>query len=322
MPAVDLRTSVPMFRLYNPRDRLQTWPGFTWDYLLRTAANLAGTVRALHGAGYVVGDLNESNVLVTNTALTTLVDCDSMQAPSGTGRVYRCLVGKAEYTPPELQGRDFGSVDRSPSHDAFGLGVLVCLLLMEGVHPFQGIWRGGGTPPVVAQHIRDGNFALTAGGRLAPPPYALPVETLPPVVQALVRRCFLDGHRRPAARPSAAEWQRALAEAQRRLTRCPTNRCHVFSRHLAACPWCERVRRGLPDPFPPVATAPAVSRPRPAAATPRRTAAGQTTRRQRSRPRRPAGRPAREGVWQRFVGLLALLGTGAPAATAPRARRR
>jgi DNA-binding helix-hairpin-helix protein with protein kinase domain len=320
MPAVDQRAAVPSFRLYNPRDRLATWPGFGWDYLLRTAANLAGVVRALHARGYVIGDLNESNILVTNTALVTLVDCDSMQVPAGGADLFRCTVGKAEYTPPELQGRSFADVTRTPEQDAFGLAVLVHLLLMEGVHPYQGVWRGAGAP-TVAEHIRAGHCALVPGSGLTPPPYALPFDTLPPELQRLMLRCFGDGQRNPAARPTAAEWQRALGEASRRLARCKANKQHVHGRHLAGCPWCARIARGLPDPFPPVAEplpAPR-SRAKPKTPTAHRPT---TTRKPRAMTRGPARRSQRTvqpPVWLRLLGLLNAFGpTGQP----PRSRRR
>src|SRR5262249_20945180 len=100
--------ALPVYEVYNPRSRLRLSPLFHQGYLLRTARNLAAAVAALHERDYVVGDLNETNVLVTNQALVTLVDTDSFQVhdPHGDGgggrRVFRCPVGKAEYTPPEL----------------------------------------------------------------------------------------------------------------------------------------------------------------------------------------------------------------------------
>src|SRR5438093_919042 len=85
--------------------------------------------RALPAKGYGIGDLNERNLLVTTQALVTLVDTDSFQVKAAE-RVFRCRVGSAEYTPPELQGARFADIDRGPQHDAFGLGVLIFQLLM------------------------------------------------------------------------------------------------------------------------------------------------------------------------------------------------
>ncbi len=147
MPRIDFSRAIPLLHLYNPADRVQRAPGFTWRYLLRALRNLASVVDALHARGYVVGDLNESNVLVSDSALVTLVDCDSIQVPAPGGGFFRCTVGKAEYTPPELQGCQFGAVDRNVAHDDFGLAVLGFMLLMEGFHPFAGVWHDVGDPP-------------------------------------------------------------------------------------------------------------------------------------------------------------------------------
>jgi DNA-binding helix-hairpin-helix protein with protein kinase domain len=121
----------PLIACYNPAIRRQQWPLFNYRYLIRTAHNLAAAVRALHARGYVIGDVNESNILVTDTALVTLVDTDSFQVREPhNGVVYRCSVGKPEFTPPELQGCPFAQVDRAPEHDLFGLAVLIFQLLM------------------------------------------------------------------------------------------------------------------------------------------------------------------------------------------------
>ncbi len=242
----------PLLEFYNPQARLDHAPGFTWAYLLRTAANLAAVVAALHAQGTVVGDLNESNLLVNRSALVTLIDCDSMQVTAPDGTVFRCPVGKPEYTPPELQGVDFSRVDRVPAHDLFGLAVLVSLLLLEGVHPFQGVWQGAGEPPTLEANIAAGRCPYVGAPDLRPPPYALPFTILPPAVQDLLRRCFGPGAFDPAVRPSAEEWKTTLAAAAADLVTCPINSQHRYSAHLAGdCPWCARMARFyLPDPFP------------------------------------------------------------------------
>src|SRR5437763_3437402 len=119
MPCV--RGLRPLVEFYNPKLRRQKCPFFDYRYLHRTARNLAAAVSAVHARGHVVGDLNESNVLTSDTALVTLVDTDSFQVHEPqTGATHRCTVGKPEFTPPELQGKAFRQLDRSPEHDAFG----------------------------------------------------------------------------------------------------------------------------------------------------------------------------------------------------------
>jgi DNA-binding helix-hairpin-helix protein with protein kinase domain len=111
-----------LINFYNPRTRRQKCPLFSYRYLHRAARNLAAAVRALHARGYVIGDVNESNILVSETALVSLVDTDSFQVHDlWNSSVYRCPGGKPEFTPAELQGKTFASIDRKPEHDLFGL---------------------------------------------------------------------------------------------------------------------------------------------------------------------------------------------------------
>ena len=77
MPHV--RNAAQLLEVFNPALRAQTLPDFNRMYLHRTARNLAAALGALHNKGYVVGDLNESNVLVTPTALVSMIDTDSFQ---------------------------------------------------------------------------------------------------------------------------------------------------------------------------------------------------------------------------------------------------
>jgi protein kinase-like protein len=248
MPRIDSAAAIQVMALYNPQSRHQHAPAFTWKYLLRTAMNVATAVQDLHARGYVVGDLNESNVLVTSTALVTIVDCDSMQVRAPDGRVFRSLVGKPEFMAPELVGRDLASTDRTPASDNFALAVLVYHLLMEGTHPFTGVWKAPGDPPPIPERIQRGLFALAGDRLLAPPSMGLPFSTLPPELRRLFQEAFRAGGP-PTARPTATRWRHALEQVEHGLKKCRRSEHHVFGGHLRSCPWCERSQQ-LFDPFP------------------------------------------------------------------------
>jgi len=256
--------SLPLFHFYNParRQRLglpHAWPRF----LHRTATNLAAAVELVHAHDHVIGDLNESNVLVTQSALVTLVDTDSFQIrnrvttpaliQSWLGatqplQLYRCGVGKAEYTPPELQGIDFKSIDRTPEHDNFALGVLIFYLVMGGFHPFAGVLAttdpaAGSVGRIDLYAIRRGLFPYIQWGSngqqaLQPPPNAPAFAHLHPGLQDAFRRTFSDGHTQPERRVSAKEWKQLLHEAEEALVTCPQDANHLYSRHLPHCPTC------------------------------------------------------------------------------------
>lgn len=237
--------------LANPRARGQLCPLFHYGYLLRTARNLVAAVQMLHKRGYVLGDLNESNVLVTTQALVTLVDADSFQV-TAPGRLFRCRVGREEYLPPELQQICLADSERTAAHDAFALAVLIFQLLMQGSHPFAGMFTGTGEPPSLPERIRAGYWphAWARESPFQPIPHAPPWTVLPPPVQDLFFRCFEDGHANPAQRPTAAAWQEALTEAESQLTACSANAQHRYPRGLDACPWCILARQHDHDPFP------------------------------------------------------------------------
>ncbi|HEU4561461.1 MAG TPA: TonB family protein [Longimicrobium sp.] len=263
-----------VFEFYNPVSRRKTAPLFDWARLHRAGANLAAAFDALHAAGYVIGDVNESNILVSpEDASIVLVDADSMQVRGPRpGELYRSKVGKAEFTPPELQGTHFAEVDRAPEHDRFGLATLLFLLLMEGTHPFACRLADGGEVPQVEERISRGMFpyAPDADG-CRPPRMAPPFYTLHPQVQALFLRAFVQGQTDPSARPTAGEWAEALRTAEAALATCAENPRHRHAAHVDFCPWCHRskVLQGR-DPFPAtvdqarVHDAPALRRPMPA----------------------------------------------------------
>lgn len=243
----------PLFQYYNPASRKQIAPLFSYRYLLRTARNLCAAVKALHARGYIIGDVNESNVLVTSSALITLVDTDSFQATDPESRlVYRCTVGKPEYTPPELHNSSFSAVDRSREHDMFGVAVLLFQTLMEGAHPFAGRYLAPGDPPPYGDRIAAGHFPYgTKHQPVRPAVSSPPIELLHPDLRSLFISCFEDGHHHPEQRPDADLWLQALQEAEAALITCPRNINHQYGSHLKSCPWCDRrsVLAGR-DPFP------------------------------------------------------------------------
>lgn len=237
-----IRGAVPMLEVFNPRRRMETLPQFDRRYLHRVARNLAAAVGAVHSVGYVIGDINESNILVTPSALVTLIDTDSFQVEekcNGRKMVHSCPVGKPEYTPPELQGQSLVKVERQPEHDSFGLAVLIFQLLMEGSHPFRAQWLGKGEPPPLETRIAKGYFPYTSfpGALVIPPANAPSINTLHPWISELFRRCFVDGYRKASLRPDPSQWETAIAEAESCLVTCDNG--HIYSNHQRACPFCQ-----------------------------------------------------------------------------------
>ncbi len=228
--------------LHSPKSRLKKFPEASWAFLLHVAANVARAVATMHEHGFVIGDLNPKNILVTRQATVYLLDCDSFQF-AAEGKTYRCGGGFPEYTPPELQGLPFADVDRTPEHDGFGLAVVIFQLLFLGRHPYSGRFLGAGEMPL-ERAIRELRFAYgddAATRHMQPPPGTLPLTAVPTELRQLFRRAFLA-----ADRPSPVEWLAPLERFSRTLQTCVLHNGHHYFAELTACPWCDlEVRAGV-----------------------------------------------------------------------------
>ena len=241
--------AVPAANLHNMKTRLATSPHFNWKYIVRAAMNMALAVQKVHDGGYVIGDVNDQGILVAPNALVALVDCDSFQvADPKTGRVFRCPVGTGLFTPPELGGFNFATIDRTPNHDLFGLAVIVYQFLI-GCHPFQVKLADGLHDNAVAIEdcIRRGLYPDVVDS-VSTSPVSPPLEILPHSTRVLFRAAF---GAQLSNRPTAVTWAQELWTIDRELGRCARNANHVFAGHLTSCPWCERTASlGGRDPFP------------------------------------------------------------------------
>ena len=244
MPRIDEARTV--FEVFNKQKRKMLGLVIPDGYFLAIGRNIASAVDSIHSAGYIIGDVNNENILVHNNTRITIIDTDSFQTYTnrhGQLRLHRCLVGRPDYTPPELQGNDFASVERNRHHDAFGLAVLIYQLVFEGNHPFRIQWLGVGEPPAQPEKIRLGMFpyATSLSGTIRPIPNIRFNEAFNPL-QALFIRAFGNGHRSPTDRPAAREWAKVLDEALDRAQYC--SRGHTF---WSPQQYCGRCVSGIGD---------------------------------------------------------------------------
>jgi DNA-binding helix-hairpin-helix protein with protein kinase domain len=157
-----------------------------------------------------------------------------------------CEVGIETHTPPELQGRRFSEVVRTPNHDNFGMAVLIFQLLFMGRHPFSGAFLGVGDMPI-AKAIAEFRFAYgsRAGTRqMKQPPGTLPLGAVSTQLAPLFERAFeREGM---GNRTTPKEWIEGLDKLQKSLRACQSHSGHFYWSALSACPWCEvEARSGL-----------------------------------------------------------------------------
>lgn len=236
--------------LYSPAHRKFAYPDKDWSFLVHAAMNCAAAFDAIHSQGHVIGDVNQGNLLVSPRGTVFLIDCDSFQV-TAPGKMFMCDVGVPQYTPPELQGRNFRGLRRTENHDRFGLALVIFHLLFMGRHPFAGRYQGRGDMPI-EQAIAEYRYAFSdRASTLAMdrPPQTLQIAAVAPELAALFARAFDRGSERPDARPAADEWHGALHAQAGKLQTCGSDRGHRFPIGLAACPWCRLMLDGAPNFF-------------------------------------------------------------------------
>jgi DNA-binding helix-hairpin-helix protein with protein kinase domain len=238
MPAIP--SSVELMDVYHPSRRQKVCPEFTWLHLHVIAANVASLIWAIHHAGYVIGDIKPQNILVNSSVLPALIDIDSFQVRDPrSGVLYRCLVGSESFTPVELLGEDLATVEQTPIHDRFRLGVIIYQLLF-GEHPFKGKWAGAGDSPNPTELVRLGFWPYAPKSLIQPGPLTMPLTMVHPEVQKCFIRCFTLGHSQPEQRPTAQEWVNVLTIAIADLKSCRKVKQHHYSKTAGKCSWCDR----------------------------------------------------------------------------------
>jgi DNA-binding helix-hairpin-helix protein with protein kinase domain len=226
-------------KLYGPAHRKSEFPSADWSFLVQAARNTAAAITTLHQSGYVVGDINPSNLAVSASALTKLIDCDSFQVKFN-GQHYACEVGVAHFTPPELQSKSFNNVIRTPNHDNFGLALLCFHLLFMGRHPFAGKYKDGKEDMSIERAIREFRFAYgvkSASKGMAAPPNTLPLTIVGSQLTQMFEAAFDQGGVFNG-RPTASQWVKALDDLKTHLVICTKHPSHKFYRILSSCPWC------------------------------------------------------------------------------------
>jgi DNA-binding helix-hairpin-helix protein with protein kinase domain len=222
-------------------DREQAgWP-LDWADLLEVATALARLVAEVHEERLVIADLSASNVMTDGAGSVALVDCDDMLWLRETRAE---ILTSPKYTAPEILRADASKV--SQHSDNWSLAVLICQLLLDGSHPFEGAAAGNGAEATLDDNVLAGatRFKRRRFRRRAQDDGAVGLDVLGPDLLVLGERCFVEGHDVATGRPRAREWAHALAHVEVR--RCAAVARHAYVAQLGdRCPWCAYRR----DPF-------------------------------------------------------------------------
>ena len=177
------------------------------DDRVRIAQNLALGFRAVHEAGYVIGDVNQSNAEANRQNDVAFMDCDSYGFTDPvSGRTFSDNMAQDGYQAPEFQG-DFV---RTQEQDLFALAVLIFLLL-TGSHPYRVTGQHAADYPTLTERVRAWLFPPADQTITTPQAYVDAWDTLTDKQKELFHRCFDKAHQ-GQPRPKPEDWVEALQE--------------------------------------------------------------------------------------------------------------
>lgn len=215
------------------------------------AKNLCIALSNVHQAGFVFGDFNPANIKVDVKRRTvTLMDTDSFVFDS-----YGGIVARPEMVPLEIRQamrRNESLPDErksklpfSKESDIFTLAVHLFRLLMNGEHPFiYKPTRSLAHQPMYAYEFDPPTFPYIDNKLgIAPPPHAVPLESIPPELQLLFVRTFREGYSDPAMRPSIDDFFDEIDRYEKSSVQCARDSGHRFHSSQTACPFCAANQR-------------------------------------------------------------------------------
>ena len=127
----------------------KTFPNWTRRDLVNIAGTFVDHVTFLHQHNIIIGDINPMNLLVTEKSEEVwIVDTDSFQIEG-----FPCPVGTVNFTPADIQGRNYAEFLRTVDHELFAVATMIFMILFPGKPPYS--QQGGGSP---AENIKSRNF--------------------------------------------------------------------------------------------------------------------------------------------------------------------
>lgn len=115
--------------------------------IISTGIDLLKCVKVIHDNSFIIADFNPKNWIITLKGEIIAVDVDNYQFCTKEGKCFKANVACSEYLDKSLQMllSKYGTPNRFPEGsfnlmtDAFGIGVLLFELLMNGTHPYHGL---------------------------------------------------------------------------------------------------------------------------------------------------------------------------------------
>lgn len=246
MKKLDFDTYRPWADFAHTRERKKVSPEFDLKYAIVSILNFAKAVESVNNINFFIGDLNESNAFVSNSAMVFLVDLDAGQITDSNGKTFTCGVGKPEYTAPEISHGSLKDNPRTPQTEVFALAVASWMMLTGGQHPTDGIYKGKGDPPATIEKIRDGIYPALLKNRGYGLPPRVPVAGIPNRLKQLFIASFSVD---PSQRPTIQQFIKVFENVNDNLVQCSVIKEHWYDSRDGECGWCIHVKNGGLDPW-------------------------------------------------------------------------
>ncbi|MBF0120753.1 MAG: zinc-ribbon domain containing protein [Desulfobacterales bacterium] len=129
------------------------FPHWSRKNLVQLSISWLEKVVELHDMNILLGDVNPLNFLIKSDQEIFFVDTDSYQIED-----FPCPVGMANFTAPDIQGKNFSTFLRTFEHEYFAIATLLFMILLPGKPPYS--HQGGGD---LIKNIKEGVFSYPLG---------------------------------------------------------------------------------------------------------------------------------------------------------------
>jgi DNA-binding helix-hairpin-helix protein with protein kinase domain len=196
---------LPVQAIINPN---ACGPAITRAWKWKVGIELLRQMQTLHlmSPAHILGDVNLENFMVHRGGRVSIIDLDSTHFVAPSGTVFLCGRHRPEMQPPELVSAKAPIMERGQDQDAFSLAIVIHRLLREGLHPYDAVYCGKGTPLRLHERIEQGIWPDSQRHpEYRPKPGTIPYTALPTDLQVMFRQMFEEGHTDRQQRPDVSQ---------------------------------------------------------------------------------------------------------------------
>lgn len=141
--------------VFIPQLLKKVFPNWTKVDTVTLCITILQKLKYLHERNIILGDINPNNILVVSPKEVYFVDTDSYQIEG-----FPCPVGTINFTPPEIQRKEYSSFLRTLGNERFAVATLLFMIMLPGKPPYS---LQGGENQI--DNIINGDFAYASGSR-------------------------------------------------------------------------------------------------------------------------------------------------------------